>query len=223
MKKGPVLQEYGKPCPILFTKREWSNSLTRLPDPRTVTPPEIPETPLYPLLHTNTPVPFMTYPGFPFPPKTALYPSHEAIEAYHLRYAEYYNLLPFISFNHEVRTAVWAGTPEQGHWNLEVLDRTSSVLHNKTFDHLIVASGNNHFPRIPSWKGQDEWLAKSAPGRPARRIVHSVYYRDPEAYAGLSVVVVGNGASGRDAASQVVKYAKEVCESRLNVFVHGLF
>lgn len=185
--------------------------IARLPDPRNITPPEIPETPLYPLLRTNTPVPFMSYPGFPFLPKTELYPSHEEIEAYHLRYARHYNLLPLISFNHEVREASWSGTSEKGHWTLSILDRASGVLHTKNFDHLVVASGNHHIPRITTWKGESEWIANTPSNRLKRRIVHSVYYREPQAFTGQSVLVVGNGASGRDAASQVLKFAKEVC------------
>lgn len=152
----------------------------------------------------------MSYPGFPFPPKTELYPSHEEIEAYHLRYARHYNLLPLISFNHEVREASWSGTSEKGHWTLSILDRASGVLHTKIFDHLVVASGNHHIPRITTWKGESEWIANTPPNRLKRRILHSVYYREPQAFTGQSVLVVGNGASGRDAASQVLKFAKEV-------------
>ncbi|KAF8971415.1 hypothetical protein BDZ97DRAFT_1786402 [Flammula alnicola] len=186
---------------VLYEERENVGGVW-LPDPRKVFPPEIPETPLYPLLHTNTPVPSMTYPGFPFPPKTPLYPSHEHIEAYHSRYAEHHNLS-------EIQSASWSGTPEQGQWDLIISDKTGR-LHHKKFDHLVVASGNHHIPRITVWKGQDAWLSNTPAKRLRRRIVHSVYYREPEAFTNQSVVIVGNGASGRDAASQLVGIAGEV-------------
>ncbi|KAH9487022.1 Flavin-containing monooxygenase FMO GS-OX3 [Psilocybe cubensis] len=189
---------------VLFEEREHVGGVW-LPDYNDVHPPEIPETPLYPLLHTNTPVPSMAYPGFPFPPGTPLYPSHEYIEAYHRRYAQHYKLLDYISFNHKIQQATWSGSPENGYWNLTVTNAAGHIFHKK-FDHLVVASGNHHIPRIPVWKGQDKWLS-NAPQNQTRKILHSVYYRKPEAFTGLNVLIVGNGASGRDAASQILDFA----------------
>ncbi|KAF9481035.1 FAD/NAD(P)-binding domain-containing protein [Pholiota conissans] len=197
---------------VLYEERE-NVAGVWLPDPRNVTPPEIPETPLYPLLHTNTPVPFMSYPGFPFPPKTPLYPSHEHIEAYHLRYAQHYSLLDHISFNHKLQKASWSGTPEKGHWDLVISDQISGRIIKRRVDHLVIGSGNHHLPRIPKWKGQEEWLNSTPPKRLQRRIIHSVYYRQPQAFTNQRVLVVGNGASGRDAASQVIHFAREVISS----------
>ncbi|KDR84895.1 hypothetical protein GALMADRAFT_51787 [Galerina marginata CBS 339.88] len=191
---------------VLYEERESVGGVW-LPDYNEVFPPDIPETPLYPLLHTNTPVPSMAYPGFPFPPSTPLYPSHEHIEAYHLRYAQHHKLLEFINFNHKVQKAVWTGGTVEGFWNLTISDKEGLVNH-KTFNHLVVASGNNHIPRIPVWKGQDDWLSSPSANHP-RKIIHSVYYRKPEAFANQSVLIVGNGASGRDAASQVVGLAQQ--------------
>lgn len=183
----------------------------RLPDHHDVSPPNIPKTPLYPLLHTNTPVPSMSYPGFPFPPQTPLYPSHEHVYAYHARYAREHNLLDFIQFNHNIEKAEWVGSSQKGSWKIDITDSRARRTFSKHFDHLVVASGNNHLPSIPVWQGQDEWLASSAPERVfKRRILHSVYYREPDVYKNQSVVVVGNGASGRDAASQIVPFAREV-------------
>ncbi|KAF9815099.1 hypothetical protein IEO21_04796 [Rhodonia placenta] len=50
-------------------------------------PPEVPETPLYPLLKTNTPHPTMTYPHFPFAEGTTLFPRWDAVERYHADFA----------------------------------------------------------------------------------------------------------------------------------------
>lgn len=153
----------------------------------------------------------MTYPGFPFPPGTPLYPSHEHIKAYHWRYAQHNDLLNFVKFNHKIHTASWTGTSEEGYWNLTFSDK-KGALHHKAFDHLVVASGNNHIPRVPVWKGQDDWLSSSS-ARHSREIVHSVYYRGPEVFANRTVLIVGNGASGRDAASQIVDFARQVSDS----------
>ncbi|KAG5653578.1 hypothetical protein H0H81_012085 [Sphagnurus paluster] len=192
---------------VLFEERKNLGGVW-LPDPDPALPPEIPETPLYPLLRTNTPVPSMTYPGFPFTPGTALYPAHEEVEAYLVRYATHYNLTRRIRFNHKILEASWLGSPAAGQWNVSYYDANGATRHG-SFDHLVVATGNNHLPRIPTWPGQEEWLANSPPSGAKREIVHSVWYRGPEKYRGLNVLVVGTGSSGRDIATQIIPYAEK--------------
>ena len=182
----------------------------RLPEQHPVSPPHIPETPLYPRLHTNTPVPFMTYPGFPFPAGTPLYPNHTHIQAYHSRYAHHYKLYDHIHLKHGIQSALWTGTSERGYWNLTIANKERRIEH-RAFGHLIVGSGNNKIPRYVSWPGQDLWLKHGSDNRPRRTIVHSVYYREPEAFANQRVLVIGNGASGRDIATQVLGVAAAVC------------
>ncbi|EGN95030.1 hypothetical protein SERLA73DRAFT_77046 [Serpula lacrymans var. lacrymans S7.3] len=183
-----------------------------LPDPNPARPPELPETPLYPLLHTNTPIPTMTYPGFPFPPNTPLYPSHEHVEQYHQDYANHYNLMPHIMLNHTVLSSSWTGNSTNGVWNVVLRDHN----HNKiirTHDHIVVANGHNHYPHTPQFAGQDAWLRNSPVDGPKREMLHSIWYREPEKFTNRSVVVVGSGASGRDAASQVCIKARRTYHS----------
>lgn len=198
-----------------------STNILRLPDPNPVSPPHLPETPLYPRLHTNTPVPSMTYPGFPFPPGTPLYPSHEHIEWYHQDYVKHFNLSSYIRFNHTVVASSWVGSPQAGQWNITLHDHNANDngkehVQHRFFDHLVIATGNNHYPHIPSWPGQEAWLAGGSPDGPRREILHSVWYREPERYAGQTVVIVGSGASGRDAAIQVGPIARKVSGRRLS-------
>ncbi|GJE98093.1 NAD(P)/FAD-dependent oxidoreductase [Phanerochaete sordida] len=173
-------------------------------DPQPPQPPTLPETPLYPLLHTNTPHPTMTYPGFTFPPGTPLFPSHEYVWQYHVDYAEHFNLTRHINVNHTVLAAGWKGSSARGKWIVDVTrtDRPEEV-QQRSFDHLIVANGHNHYPRIPHWAGEDDWLGNTPLGKPKREILHSIFYREPEGYINRTVVIVGGGASGRDAALQV--------------------
>lgn len=81
---------------------------------------------------------------------------------------------------------------------------------HKSFDHLVVANGHNQYPSIPTWPGQDEWLKNSPSSGPKREILHTVFWRDPSRYAGRTVVVVGGGASGRDAALHTGPVARKV-------------
>lgn len=186
-----------------------SVSASRLPDPNPATPPELPETPLYPRLHTNTPVPAMTYPGFPFPPNTPVYPTHPYIKQYHEDYATHFDLYPHIRFNHSVVSSNWVGNSSLGQWNVTVQDHRKQLF-TRSFDHIVVASGHNQYPHIPEWRGQDAWLANSPLHSSQRELLHSIWYREPERYTNRSVVVVGGGASGRDMAFQVLGYAREV-------------
>ncbi|KAF9219775.1 dimethylaniline monooxygenase [Gyrodon lividus] len=183
-----------------------------LPDPDPPSPPDLPETPLYPLLRTNTPVPTMTYPGFPFRPGTPLYPRHEYVEQYHQDVALHFNLMPYIMFNHTMVSSSWSGTPTAGHWNLIIQDGNGREI-RKSFDHLVVASGHNHYPHIPTFPGQEEWLRNSPVGGRQREILHSMWYREPARFADQTVVVVGAGASGLDAARQLGSIAEKVYHS----------
>ncbi|KZT04455.1 FAD/NAD-P-binding domain-containing protein [Laetiporus sulphureus 93-53] len=182
-------------------------------------PPELPESPVYPLLHTNTANPTMTYPHVPFPPGTSLFPSWEAVQQYHVDFAESFDLMPYIRLNHTVVSAQWHGHGEFGDWHVEVhspspdADPSEEVVLKRTFDHLVVAAGHDHYPHVPTWTGTSDWLANSNSGSSRRRIVHSIYYRHPEEYANQSVVLVGAGASARDIALQVGSLAKMVYQS----------
>ena len=187
-----------------------------LPDLSEPHPPKLPETPLYPLLHVNTPHPTMTYPGFPFRPNTPLFPSHEYMWQYHVDIAERLNLTEYIHLNSQVYAAGWWGNGTHGKWEVEVHHAEASEASGKRtarkefFDHLIVAVGHNHYPRTPDFNGTEEWLANSSEGRPKRELIHSIFYREPEHYRDQTVLVVGAGASGRDAASQVRLTAAKV-------------
>ena len=188
-----------------------------LPDPEPPHPPTLPETPLYPRLRTNTPHPTMTYPGFTFPPNTPLFPTHDFVWRYHADFAEHFNLTAYINLNHTVLAAGWRGTRQEGKWVVDVArtngPRAQDVI-RREFDHLIIANGHNHYPHIPRWPGEDEWLASTPAGSRKRDIRHSIFYREPEWYANQTVVIVGGGASGRDAALQVGPLAK-VCQHAL--------
>ncbi|CCL99460.1 uncharacterized protein FIBRA_01478 [Fibroporia radiculosa] len=193
-----------------------------LPDPPGPLPtlPDLPESPLYPRLRTNTPHPTMTYPNFTFPPGTSLFPQWDALQQYHADYAAHYGLNEYIRLNHTVVSAQWHGHDEDGDWHIEVHahggDDGREVVLKRTFDHLVVATGHNHYPNIPTWNGTVAWLAGTRPGRPARQIEHSIYYRNPEAYANQSVVIVGAGASARDIAIQVSPVARVAYQSLSN-------
>ena len=169
----------------------------------------------------------MTYPGFPFPPHTSLYPSYHHVEAYLHSFASHFDLHPYIRLNHSLESAYWVGNASNGFWELSISTNGSpveTIPPNRTstrntprhrsriakhFDHLVVANGHNRYPKFPSWatdEAANEWLRNGKD----RSIVHSVYFRGPEEYAGKVILVVGSAGSGRDIASQSSGHAKKV-------------
>ncbi|HET6818792.1 MAG TPA: NAD(P)/FAD-dependent oxidoreductase [Mycobacteriales bacterium] len=68
--------------------------------------------------------------------------------------------------------------------------------------YVIVATGHNHTPVMPSWPGAEEF-----PGE----LVHASAYRNATPYVGKSVLVVGSGNTGAEIAVDLVESgAREV-------------
>ena len=159
----------------------------------------------------------VTFPGFPYPPHTPLFPSYRLIQAYHHSFAAHFNLLPYIHFNHSLESAHWVGNSSTGFWELsiltsgpreEVIPLHEISAHNlrhrsrmtRHFDHLVVGSGHYHYPRLPSWATDNATREWSRNGK-GRRILHSIYFREPEEFAEEVILVVGGGAGGREIAT----------------------
>jgi cation diffusion facilitator CzcD-associated flavoprotein CzcO len=173
-------------------------------------------TALYPRLRTMTPVPEMTYPGSEntFPPGTPLYPNASCIEQYHQGFARKQGLYRHIKFNHTISSTEWRGNRTMGHWNLAYT--AGGKVHYGSFDHLVVAAGAFRVPSVPSWRGQESWLAY----RKHRQMLHSVYYTIAEEYRGAKVLVVGSGPSGRDIARKLADFAEVSALVRFPVSRH---
>jgi cation diffusion facilitator CzcD-associated flavoprotein CzcO len=56
---------------------------------------------------------------------------------------------------------------------------------------LVIATGHQHTPFIPGWPGREQF---------GGRLLHSAEYRDPRAFRGADVLVVGPGCSGLEIA-----------------------
>ncbi len=80
-------------------------------------------------------------------------------------------------------------------WQLE----TSSGA--RTAGIVVVATGLSRTPYLPDWPGRD-----SFPGS----LLHSSAYREPAAYAGQKVLVVGAGNSAAEIATELTEVAGEV-------------
>ncbi|GAA0303119.1 NAD(P)/FAD-dependent oxidoreductase [Streptomyces polychromogenes] len=61
---------------------------------------------------------------------------------------------------------------------------------------VVVATGFNHTPHLPSWPGADTYTG---------RLLHASGYREPSPYAGRDVLVVGVGNTGAEIAVDLVE------------------
>jgi putative flavoprotein involved in K+ transport len=61
---------------------------------------------------------------------------------------------------------------------------------------VVVATGYNHTPRLPDWRGKDTFTGE---------LVHSSSYRNPEPFRGRDVLVAGSGNSGAEIAADLVE------------------
>ncbi len=66
---------------------------------------------------------------------------------------------------------------------------------------VVFATGYTRTPRQPDWPGLDTF---------AGNILHAVDYREPSAYAGKRVLVVGSGNTGAEIAVELTEVAAEV-------------
>jgi len=71
------------------------------------------------------------------------------------------------------------------------------------YDHLIVANGHHHIPRIPDLPGLADWMKHG-------KAFHSTWYRRPDHLIGDKVLVVGGGPSGEDIAAEICTVASVV-------------
>ncbi|KAI0306166.1 hypothetical protein B0F90DRAFT_1696708 [Multifurca ochricompacta] len=151
----------------------------------------------------------MTIPHFPFPVGTPLFPNHTFVFRYHQSLIDHWNLSSYIHLRQEVLSADWRGNDVFGYWQVATLDHRHNCTTQARFDHLVVASGHNHYPREPKLEGRQTWEVSG----PGREVLHSVFYREPEVYSQRNVLVVGGGASGRDIVQQVAGFANSTYAS----------
>jgi hypothetical protein len=175
-------------------------SSSKLDDP-------IPQTPLYDCLTTNLPHPLMWFHNFPFPRETPLFPPASTVLEYLRDYARNFGLREYIKFNASVVDLSWEGNSHEGIW--VVRDSNGEIEH---YDLVILCNGHYTLPRIPSSIPGllDKWPSRS---NDERKVIHSVYYRNPTPFDGKKVLVMGGGPSGNDLTSDLSTVASLVVQS----------
>ncbi|TID17330.1 pantothenate transporter [Venturia nashicola] len=109
--------------------------------------------------------------------------------------------------------------PTDKQWDLRFTTLRRDSLNSKVeeqerslkFDHVVIASGHYHSPRIPDIPGLKEWKQ-----RWPSRVWHSKSYRKPDEFRGKNVLLVGAGTSSTDIARELGPLAKNVYQSHRN-------
>lgn len=137
----------------------------------------------YKSLFINTSKPRMQYSDYPMPDFYPVFPHHSQIFAYFNDYVDHFQFRRCIQFNTLVTQAMpLAG----GGWEVTLQDGTT-----KRYRALLLANGHH-------WDAR--WPDPPFPGHFDGTVIHSHYYREPDAYKDRRVLVLGFGNSAMDIA-----------------------
>ena len=116
---------------------------------------------------------------------------------YLARYVERFDLARHLRTDTKVERAHFDHT--KGTWEVAIQHLPSGTETKETFDKLIVASGANHVPHLPT-------VLDGFDGE----VLHSAAYHSPEQVRGKRVLVVGMGEGGADVAASATRTAASV-------------
>ena len=133
----------------------------------------------YDRLHLHTAKAYSALPFVPFPKNYPRYPSRLQMISYLEDYARQFQLEP--RFDQEVIAARYANNL----WDVRTQDARYQA------SNLVIATGYNREPHLPSWPGQTSFRGA---------LLHSSQYRNGEPFKGQRVLVVGFGNSGGEIA-----------------------
>lgn len=153
---------------------------------------------MYQGLNTNLPKELMHYPDFPFPEQENSYLSAEEVLKYYQSYADSFNLRNYIKFEHHV---VRVRPLLNDTWEVIVRDLKRNIFETVNYDAILVCNGHYNTPFIPDYEGRDVFEGKQ---------IHSHDYRCAGPYKNESVLIIGNGPSGRDAVLDIQHVAENV-------------
>lgn len=149
----------------------------------------------YPGLTTQNPRTTYALSDFPMPESYPEWPSGEQVQAYLERYAEHFGITQRVQLDTEVERARYDERTES--WTITARCEGRSA--SSTFDYLVVCNGIFSEPFVPSYPGQEDFLAHGG------RVCHTSELGDREAARGKHVVVVGYGKSSCDVASAIAR------------------
>ena len=117
-------------------------------------------------------------------------------------YGESFGFERYVRLSHDViKVEPNYDYDETGKWVVTVTDKTSGHTFDDVVDGVMVCSGHHVQPSSPTFKDEEVFEGE---------ILHTHSYRKPDKFADKTVVVVGIGNSGVDAAVELSVSAKQV-------------
>jgi indole-3-pyruvate monooxygenase len=159
----------------------------------------------YDRLHLHTDKGHSALPFVPFPREYPRYPSRLQVIGYLESYARQFHLEP--RFGQQVVSARHAN----GSWEVQTQDALYQA------SNLVVASGYNREPCLPTWPGQATFRGT---------LLHASRYRSGEPFRNKAVLVVGFGNSGGEIAIDLCEHGARpsiAVRSPVNVIPRELF
>ena len=150
----------------------------------------------YDRLHLHTVKQLSALPHLPFPEKYPTYVSKNALLTYFENYVKGFDIEPI--FNSEVSQIKKEGE----NWLVNTVGGKAFLANN-----VIISTGVNRTPNVPVWEGQEHFQGN---------IIHSRYYKNPDAYKGKKVLVVGMGNTGAEVALDFAEHNIDVSISVRN-------
>lgn len=154
--------------------------------------------PMYERLETNIPHSIMRFSDSPSLEDQQLFPSREAVKQYLEDYGE--DVRHLVSFQTQV---IDICQTKPGNHQVRLKNLQTNTVYEKTYDAIVVANGHYSVPCVPNIRGIKAWN-RANPGV----ISHTKSYRRREPFADKKVIIIGNGASGTDIASQIGQVCK---------------
>lgn len=147
---------------------------------------------------TNTNKYRNSYTDFPFGDDVPTYPSAAQVAQYIDDYAEHFGVTKHCRF--EVKVTRLDRSEDGTQWELRCTDRNGKATVER-FDRVIVATGAFSSPLMPKVPGLQTFQGQ---------VLHSQAFKDPAAFAGKRVVIVGFSNTGGDIATSLVGIASKI-------------
>uniref|UniRef100_A0A8C9H292 Flavin-containing monooxygenase n=1 Tax=Piliocolobus tephrosceles TaxID=591936 RepID=A0A8C9H292_9PRIM len=157
---------------------------------------------IYQSVFTNSSKEMMCSPDFPYPDDYPNYMHHSKLQEYIKTFAQKKDLLRYIQFETLVSSIKKCTSfLVTGQW--VVATEKDGKQESTIFDAVMICSGHHVYPNLPtdSFPGLDRFRGN---------YLHSRDYKNPEAFKGKRVLVIGLGNSGSDIAVELSRLATQV-------------
>ncbi len=163
-----------------------------------------PQARIYGSTHFISSKPQTSYPDFPMPADYPDYPRHDLFLAYLRRYAEHFDLLPYVRLSTRLQIAQPVDPADPATEWRATLQLPDGSIETADYRALVVANGHNWDPKWPHYPGMDSFEGE---------MIHAADYAGPDQLRGKRVLVVGAGNTGCDLAVESAQYAARTLHS----------